>query len=93
MGIELTGLLWLAVEGFNSRIVNVVLFALALSAEKTARFPVVNAARTSIGDAASRAETANIAARANPPRFSAAPAPAVFEPADNARANLCRCGE
>jgi hypothetical protein len=30
----------------------------------------VNAARTSIGDAASRAETANIVARASPPRFS-----------------------
>jgi len=69
--MELTGLVWLAVEGFNSRIVNVALFAPAVSAEKTARFPAVNAARTSIGEVTNRAETDTIVAPTSPRRFSA----------------------
>ena len=62
IAMELTGLAWLAVEGLSSRTVNVVLLALALSAEKTARFPAVNAARMSVADAASRTDIANIVA-------------------------------
>ena len=57
IGIELTGLLWLAVDGSNSKIVNVVLFVLALSAKKTAKFPAVNAARTSLAQTKKRTKT------------------------------------
>jgi hypothetical protein len=43
IAMELTGLDWPAVEGFNSRIVKVVLLVADESAEKTARFPAVKA--------------------------------------------------